>query len=190
MREIGRIGNNPKPCHMKKIHNVGNVESGREMELRGNVMDFFKLFKVSMKETLDLFCLEFCCCSVTQSCLTLCDPMDCSMPGIPVLHCLLEFAQTHVHWVNDTNQPSHPLLPASLPALQLFQHQGLFQWVSSSHQVPKVLEFQLQHQSCQWVFRVDSDSSQASKGLCKVHTLPAPGLWRQPVFTKTPVPTY
>ena len=97
MREIGRIGNNPKPCHMKKIHNVGNVESGREMELRGNVMDFFKLFKVSMKETLDLFCLEFCCCSVTQSCLTLCDPMDCSMPGIPVLHCLLEFAQTHVH---------------------------------------------------------------------------------------------
>ena len=75
-------------------------------------------------------------------------PMDCSTPGFPVLHYLLEFAQTHVHWVTDAIQPSHPLLPPSPPALHLSQHQGLFQWVSSSHQVAKVLEPQLQ--SFQW----------------------------------------
>ena len=92
-----------------------------------------------------------CCCSVAQSCPTLCDPMDCSMPGFPVLHHLLEFAQTHVHWVSDAIQPAHPLPPATLPALNLSQHQGLFQWVSSSHQVAKVLE--IQHQSFQWRFR-------------------------------------
>ena len=79
---------------------------------------------------------------------TLCDPMDCSMPGSSILHYLQEFAQTHVHWVGDTNQPSHP-------ALNLSQHQGLFQWVGSSHQMAKVLELQLQHQSFQWKSRVD-----------------------------------
>ena len=89
------------------------------------------------------------CCSVAQSCLTLCDPMDCSMTGLPVLPYFPEFAQTHVHQVNDAIQPSHPLSPTSPPSLNLFQHQGLFQWVSSSHQVAKVLEFQLQHQSFQ-----------------------------------------
>ena len=77
------------------------------------------------------------------SCLTLCDPMDCSIPRFPVLHQLPEFAQTHVHWINDAIQPSHPLLPASPPALNLSQHQALFQWISSSHQVAKVLELQL-----------------------------------------------
>ena len=77
----------------------------------------------------------------------LCDPMDCSTPGLPVHHQLLEFTQTHVHCVSDAIQPSHPLLSPSLPALNLSQHQGLFKWVSSSHQVAKVLEFQLQHQS-------------------------------------------
>ena len=71
-----------------------------------------------------------CCCSVTKSCLTLFDPMDCSTPGSSVLHYLPEFAQTHVHWVSDTVQPSHPLSPSSPPALNLSQHQGLFQWVS------------------------------------------------------------
>ena len=75
-----------------------------------------------------------CCCSVTQSYPTLCDPMDCNMPGFPVFHYLLEFAQIHVHWVNDTMQPSHPLLPLSPPACNFSQHQGLFQWVSSSYQ--------------------------------------------------------
>ena len=93
--------------------------------------------------------------SVAQSCLTLCDSMDCSMPGLPVQHQPLEFIQTHVHLVSDAIQPSHPLLSPSPPALSLSQHQGLFQWVSSSHRVAKVLEFQLQHQSFQWTPRTD-----------------------------------
>ena len=88
--------------------------------------------------------------SVAQSCPTLCDPMDCSMPGFPVYYQLPELAQTHVHWVGDAIQPSHPLSSPSPPALHLFQHQGLFKWVSSLYQVAKVLEFQLQHRSFQW----------------------------------------
>ena len=93
--------------------------------------------------------------SVAQSCLTLWDPVDCSMPGPPVHHQLLESTQTHVHWVSDAIQPFHPLLSPSPPALNLSHHQGLFQWVSSSHEVAKVLEFQLQHQSFQWTTRTD-----------------------------------
>ena len=93
--------------------------------------------------------------SVAQSCLTLCDPMGCSMPGFPAHHQLLEFTQTHVHRVSDAIQPSHPLLSPSPPAFSLFQHQSLSQWISSSHQVAKVLELQLQHQSFQWIFRID-----------------------------------
>ena len=90
---------------------------------------------------------------VAQLCPTLCSPMDCITPGFPVLYCLPEFTQTHVHWFDDAIQPSHSLSPPSA-ALNLSQHQGLFQWVSSSHQVAKVLELQLQHQSFQWIFRV------------------------------------
>ena len=90
---------------------------------------------------------------VTQSSITLCDPMDCSTPGLPVHHRLLELTQTHVHRVCDAIQSTHPLLSPS-PAFNLAQHQGLFQWVSS-HQVAKVLEFQLQHQSFQWICRTD-----------------------------------
>ena len=93
--------------------------------------------------------------SVTQWCPTLCDPMNCSMPGLPVHHQLPEFTQTHVHWVDDAIQQPHPLSSPSLPALNLSQHQGLFQWVSSSHQVAKILEFQLQHQSFQWTSSID-----------------------------------
>ena len=93
--------------------------------------------------------------SVAQSCLTLCDPMDCSTPGFPVHHQFLELAQTHDHRVSDAIQPSLPLSSPSLPAFNLSQHQGLFQWVTSSNQVAKVLEFQLQHQSFQWIFRTD-----------------------------------
>ena len=93
--------------------------------------------------------------SVTQSCPALCDPMDCSTPSLPVHHQLPESTQTHVHWVGDAIQPSHPLLSPSPLAFDLFQHQGLFKWVSSSHQVARVLEFQLQHQSFQWTFRTD-----------------------------------
>ena len=92
---------------------------------------------------------------VTQLCPTLRDPMNRSMPGLPVHHQLPESTQTHVHRVGDAIQPSHPLSSPSLPALNLSQHQALFQWVSSSHQVAKVLEFQLQHQSFQWTPRTD-----------------------------------
>ena len=77
--------------------------------------------------------------SVTQSNTTLCDPMDCSMPGFPDHHQLLEFTQTHVHWISDAIQPSHPLSSPSPPAFNLSQHQGLFQWVISSHQMARVL---------------------------------------------------
>ena len=93
--------------------------------------------------------------SPTLQCPTLCDPMDWGTPGFPVHHQLPELAQTHVHWVGDAIQPSHPLPSPSPPALNLSQHQGLFQWVSSSHKVAKVLEFQLQYQSFQWIFRTD-----------------------------------
>jgi len=93
--------------------------------------------------------------SVAQSCPTLCDPINHSTPGLPVHYQLLESTQTHIHWVGDAIQPSHPLSSPSPPALNLSQHQGLFKWVSSSHQVAKILEFQLQHQSFQWTPRTD-----------------------------------
>ena len=93
--------------------------------------------------------------SVTQLCPTLCNPMNCSMPGLPVHHQLPESNETHVHQVGDATQLSHPLSSPSPPAPNLSQHQGLFKWVSSSHQVAKVLEFQLEHQSFQWTPRTD-----------------------------------
>ena len=93
--------------------------------------------------------------SVTQSCLTLCDTMNHSMPGLPVHHQLPESTQTHVHGVSDAIQLSHPLSSPSPPALNLSQHQGLFKWVSSLHHMAKVLKFQLQHQSYQWTPRTD-----------------------------------
>ena len=93
--------------------------------------------------------------SVDQLCPTLCDPMDCKTPGFPVHHQCLELAQTHVHCVGDAIQPLHPLSSLPSPAFNLSQHQDLFQWVRSSHQVARVLEFQLQHQSFQWIFRTD-----------------------------------
>ena len=88
--------------------------------------------------------------SVAQSCPTLHDPLDYNTPGCPVHHQLPESTQTHVCWVSDAIQSTHPLSSPSPPAVNLSQHQGLFQWVSSLHQVAKVLEFQLQHQSFQW----------------------------------------
>ena len=93
--------------------------------------------------------------SVAQSCLTLSNPMNRSMPGLPVHHQPPEFTQIHVHRVGDAIQPSHPLSSPSLPAFNLSQHQGLFQWISSSHEVAKVLEFQLQDQSFQRTPRTD-----------------------------------
>ena len=93
--------------------------------------------------------------SVAQSCLTLWDTMNRSTPGLPVQHQLPEPTQTHVHWVGDAIQPSHPLSSPSPTVLNLSQHQGLLKWVSSSHQLAKVLELQLQHQSFQWTPRTD-----------------------------------
>ena len=93
--------------------------------------------------------------SVAQSCPTLCDPMNHSTPGLPVHHQLPEFIQTHVHRLGDAIQTSHPLSSPSPPAPNPSQHQSLLQWVNSSHKVAKVLEFQLQHQSFQWIPRAD-----------------------------------
>ena len=84
-----------------------------------------------------------CCCLVAKSCLTLCNPMDCSTSGFPVLHYLLEFAQTHARQVYDAIQPTHPLSPPSPPALNLSQHWYPLQWVGFLHQVVKLFEFQL-----------------------------------------------
>ena len=120
---------------------------------------------LEFKCTTQVFCLVWACSkvacnnlsypvqfsSVTKLCPTLCYPMDCSTPDFPVLHYLLEFIQTHVHWVGDAIQPSHLLSPPSAPALNLSQHQDLLQWVGSSHQVVKVMELQLQHQFFQWI---------------------------------------
>ena len=91
--------------------------------------------------------------SVAQSYMTLWDTMDCSTPGFPVHHQLPELAQIHVHWIGDAIQPSHPVLSSPPPSLNLSQHQGLFQWVCSSHQLARVLEHQ--HQFFQWIFKVD-----------------------------------
>ena len=93
--------------------------------------------------------------SVAQSCPTPWNPMNHSSPGLPVHHQLPEFTQTHAHWVGDTIRPSHPLSSPSPPAPDPSQHQGLFQWVNSLHEVAKVLEFQLQHQYFQWTPRTD-----------------------------------
>ena len=109
----------------------------------------FVLFCTSLELSLEL---QFS--SVAQLCPTLCDPMKCSTLGFPVHHQLSELAQTHVHWVRDAIQPSHPLSP-SPPAFSLSQHQGLLQWLSSLRQLAKVLELQLQHQSFQWIVRTD-----------------------------------
>ena len=129
--------------------------------------------------------------SVAQSCPNLYDPMNRSMPGFPVHHQLPELTQTHVHWVGDVIQPSFPLSSPSPPAFNLSQHQGLFQWVSSSHQVDKVLEFQLQHQSFQWIFRTDFlwmdwldllAVQGTLKRLLKHHSLKASILWHSAFF--------
>ena len=101
-----------------------------------------------------LACVQFSSVQ-SLSCLTLCDPMNRSTPGLPVYHELPEFTQTHVHCVSDAIQLSHPLSSPSPPALNLSKHQGLFKWVSSLHQVAKVLEFQLQHQSLQRTLRTN-----------------------------------
>ena len=117
-------------------------------------LDFFQI-KVIFST---LYSTELWSCSVQfslSSCLTLWTTMDGNTPGFPVLHHLPELAQTHAYWVHDAIQLSHPLTSHSPPAFNLSQNQGLFKWVSSLHQVAKLLEFQLQHQSFQWIFRTD-----------------------------------
>ena len=122
----------------KLIYNSGELFTGFKMEIK--VHSWHSSVQFS---------------SIVQSCLTLCNPKHCNTSGFPVLHQLPELAQTHVHQVSDAIQPSHPLSSPSPPAFNLSQHQGLFKWVSSSKQVAKVLESQLQHQSFQWIFRTD-----------------------------------
>ena len=109
----------------------------------------------SSLETITTLLIGYQFSSVDQSCLTLCDPMNRSTPGLPVHHQCPEFTQTHVHWVSDAIQPSHPLPSPFPPAPNPSQHQDLFKWVNSLHEVAKVLEFQLQHQSFQWTPRTD-----------------------------------
>ena len=122
-----------------EIKGIFNAKTGTIKD--GSCMDLTEAQEELHKKVL-------CCCSVAKSCPVLCGTINCSTPGSPALHCLLEFAQTHVHWVSKAIQPSHPLSPPSPPALSLSQHR-----VCSSHQVTKVLE--LHHQSFQWTFRVD-----------------------------------
>ena len=116
---------------------------------KNNLLNGRKHFQKDMTNKVSQFS------SIAQSCPTLCDPMDCNTPGFPVHHQLPELAQTHVHRVGDALQPSYPLSSPSLPAFNLYQHQDFSKWVSSLHQVAEVLEFQLQHQSFQWIFRTD-----------------------------------
>ena len=116
------------------------------------------------KFTLDL---SIKTCSVAQLCLTLFYSVDYSIPGFPVLQYLPEFAQTHVLWVGDAIQSSCPLLFPSLPAFNLSQRQGLFQWVGSLHQVAKVLE--RQHQSVQWIFKVMKVKKESEKAGLKLN---------------------
>ena len=96
-----------------------------------------------------------CCCSRAKLYLTICDPMNCSTPGSSVFHYILEFAQIHINLIGGAIQLSYHLPPPSPFAFNLSQHQGIFQWVDSSHQVAKVLVLQLQHLSFQWTFKVD-----------------------------------
>ena len=129
--------------------------------------------------------------SVTQSCPTLCDPMSCSTPGLPVHHQLLDFTQTHVHWVSDAIQPSHPLSSPSPPAFNLSQHQGLFKSVSSSHQVAKYWSFSFNispsnEYSGQISFRIDWLDLLAVQGILKSllqhHSSKASILWHSAFF--------
>ena len=140
------------------INDLKNITVPQRNEM-GNVFTVKKIqpwaSSSATRENTSSFLRLCCCSSVAKPCPTCCEPMDCSTPGFPVLHHLPEPAQIHIHWVSDAIQPSRPLSSPSSPAFNLSQHQGLFQWVGSLHQVAKVLELQLQRQSFQWIFRTD-----------------------------------
>ena len=134
-------------CLMNSGHTINSVKFR-------HCIFFFQI----VIESLRLKTIWILLSSVQFSCSVMSDslwPLEFILPSFPVHHQFLEFTQTHVHWVGDAIQPSHPLSSPSPPAFNLTQHQGLFQWVSSSHQVAEGLEFQLQHQSFQWIFRTD-----------------------------------
>ena len=135
--------------HCIPLHNLSNSLLFLSSILLIRVNLFYKNI-LDLLQSLNIFLFS----SVAQSCPTLCNPINHSRPGLPVHHQLPEFTQTHAHWVGDAIQPSHPLSSPS-PAPNPSQHQSLFQWVNSSHQVAKILEFQLQHQSLQWTPRTD-----------------------------------
>ena len=149
--------------NIQRTHTILHQKNPNKMikEMRGNQNRHFSTEDTQMASR----CMKSCSVSlvissvqfssVAQLCPTLCDPMNRSTPSLPVYHQLQEFTWTHVHWIGDAIQPSQPLSSHSPPALNLSQHQGLFKWVSSSHQVAKVLEFQLQDHSFQWIFRTD-----------------------------------
>ena len=142
--------------------------------------------------TYDITWVSISISSVTQSCMTLCNPMDCSTPGLPVHHQLPEFTQTHVHWVSDAIQPSHPLSSPSPPTFNLSQHQGLFKWVSSLHQMAtsigvsastSVLPMNIQDWfSLGWNSWI-SLNSKGLKSLLQHHSSKASILWCSAFFT-------
>ena len=135
-----RVGNNLGPRVLKHSKNIKIKSFGLDKDQLWATKCFIFMFSVSIQ---------------SRSYVQLCDPMDWSTPDFLFHHQLPELTQTHVHWVCDAIQPSHPLSSPSPPTFHLPQHQDLFYWVSSSHQVAKVLEFQLQHPSFQWIFRTD-----------------------------------
>ena len=151
-----------KPMQQQRPSTAKNLSIKLSLFNAQNRLDYYSQFFISsllQKYTSESLAqrlgsylpLEGCCCSVTQSGPPLFYPMGCSTPGLPVLHHLPELAQTHVHWVSDAIQPSHPLSSPFPPTFNLSQHQAFSQWVSSSHQVAEVLESQPHHQSFQWI---------------------------------------
>ena len=151
-------------CHKEIVHeeevklagfgNTRQQEAQNKEENHSVINGWWKWKDFSFTRANNIFMWEWFN-SVTQSCPTLCNPMNHSTLGLLAHHQCLESTEPHIHWVGDAIQPSHPLSSPLPPALNLSQHHGLFKWVSYSHQVAKVLEFQLQHQSFQWTPRTD-----------------------------------
>ena len=158
-----------------KISHIISYSPSEKVFISESIISFFLIFKDSKVSTCRSVKLTrqtlTTLSSVIQLCPALCDPMDCSMPGLPVHHQLLELAQMHVHWVGDAIQPSHPLSSPSRPAFNFSQNQGLFKWVHSLHQVAKVLQFQHQHQSFQWALRTDFIQDELVGSPCSPKTL-------------------
>ena len=145
--EVRVLNLGSSPCSLQLKKSPCSNEDPEQSEKKKK--EFISIFLAQTLKAINQFI------SVTQSCPTLWDPMDCRTPGLPVHHQVLELAQSHVHRDSDVVQPSHPLSYPSPPIFNLSQHQGLFKWVSSLHKMAKVWEFQLQRQSFQWTSRTD-----------------------------------